>query len=355
MIKRLVIHLGDCKTGSTSIQSILSNKSYKSEQPDSKIEYPCVFNHSRLVKSLDTKKFSHQKEKIFTNINRRFHQSNADVGIISAEQFEFSDPEILKNALSTYLPDFASNIQLIAYIRPHADRILASYAERVKKGAFIGSPSQFLDVLKEKKILSYAPRIKRWKDSFGEKYQVRPFTSSALLNGDVVHDFFFTIFTHNEFSFLEPTRHNESVTVEDLSVLRYIQKILLDDSANAVGHARLGSFLAQIMVQFPPKEITKFRLYNSLAIDLIHEYMDDAKEVDEKYFHEPILQAALTDSSQRAIKESQSLEISSYFNDSSIRLINCWVELYKSLIQQNPEYFLKSSRRPGRTYNSNPI
>ena len=355
MIKRLVIHLGDCKTGSTSIQSILSNNSYQSEQPNTKIEYPCLFNHSRLVKSLDSKKFLHHKKKIFANINRRFHKSNADVGIISAEQFEFSDPKKLKNELSTYLPDFVHNIQLIAYIRPHADRVLASYAERIKKGAFTGSPGQFLNVLKEKRILSYAVRIKKWKDIFGDQYQVKPFTSSSLVNQDVVHDFFFTIFAHNEFSYLEPTRHNESVTVEDLSVLRYIQKKLLNDSTNSVGHARLGSFLAQIMVQFPPKQMTKFRLYNGLAKDLVQEYMNDAKEVDEKYFHEPIFQSALTSSSQKAILEPQSLEISSYFNESSIRLIDCWVELYKSMIDQNPEYFLKSSRRPGRTHSSNII
>ncbi|MFT7595545.1 MAG: hypothetical protein ACI8R4_002874, partial [Paracoccaceae bacterium] len=50
MINELIIHLGDTKTGSTSIQRALVNKACKS--PGVSIEYPTANNHTALVNTL---------------------------------------------------------------------------------------------------------------------------------------------------------------------------------------------------------------------------------------------------------------------------------------------------------------
>ena len=350
MIKRLIIHLGDCKTGSTSIQSILANKAWESTLPlNTQIEYPCVFNHLRLVKSLGTKKFSDNQEKLFLNIARRFEKSKAHVGVLSAEQFEFLDPYLLDQALKKYLPSLLDKVTLISYIRPHADRLLASYTERIKKGAFRGTLEQFYQFFVEKKILDYSSRIAKWKSIYGDKYLIKPFVSSLLNHNDVVNDFFFTIFNSEEFKFLLPTRHNESVCVEDLAVLRHIQILLKESNPSFEGNARLGAMLAKIMAKNITNERTKLKLHQSLANKMITHCMDDAKSVDVNYFKSSILQDSLNTSCLNSSLNPQSLDIASYYDAPSIRMINCWVELNQTLIAQDPKYFLKVARLQGKT------
>ena len=349
MIKRLIIHLGDCKTGSTSIQSILANKAWKSTLPfDTQIEYPCVFNHLRLVKSLGSKKLSDQQEKLFLNIGKRFEKSKADVGVLSAEQFEFLDPYLLDQALKKYLPSLLDKLTLIAYIRPHADRLLASYTERIKKGAFRGTLEQFYQLFTEKKILDYAPRIAKWRSIFGDKYLIKPFASSLLKQNDVVNDFFFTIFNNEEFQFLLPTRHNESVSVEDLAVLRYVQILLKESNPSSEGNARLGAMLAKIMAKNTTNKRAKLKLHQSIANKMMSHCMDDAKSVDVNYFKSSILQDSLNTSCFNSSSNPQPLDIASYYDESSVRMINCWIELYQTLIAQDPKYFLKVTQMHGK-------
>lgn len=349
MIKRLIIHLGDCKTGSTSIQSILANKAWKSTLPlNTEIEYPCVFNHLRLVKSLASKKFSYQQEKLFLNIGRRFEKSTADVGVLSAEQFEFLDPNLLNKALKKYLPSLLDKVTLISYIRPHADRLLASYTERIKKGAFRGTLDEFYQLFAERKILDYAPRIAKWKNIFGDKYLIKPFDSRLLNQNDVVNDFFFTIFQSEDIQFLLPTRHNESVSVEDLAVLRHVQTFLKESNPSSEGNARLGAMLAKIMAKNMANKRTKLKLHQSIANKMMYHCMDDASSVDANYFKSSILQDSLNTSCLNSYLNPQSLDIASYYDESSIRMINCWIEFYQTLIAQDPRYFLKVSQLQGK-------
>ena len=351
MVKRIVIHLGDCKTGSTSIQSILSSKAWKSPPfIDTRIEYPCVFNHLRLFKSLNSKHFAHNKEKIFSNIRNKFNNSKANVGVLSAEQFEFLDPAILDQALKTYLPSFYDDILLIAYVRPHTQRLLASYTERIKKGSFRGSLDQFYQILKNGQILNYSLRIEQWKNIFGDKYHVKPFSSSVLRQKDVVSDFFYFIFGHDNYHFLEPTRRNESVSIEDLAVLRHVQSMLLQDNLSSKGNARLGSILAQNMAQEYPSTITKLKLHDAIARDMMENYFEDATLVDSKYLNLPILEKSLYADCNNAVLQPQSLDISSYFDESAIRIFNCWIELTRNIIQNDPDHFLKIAKLQGRSY-----
>ena len=125
MPEKLIIHLGDCKTGSTSIQTILFRKAWTSNSHS--IIYPKGFNHIALAKCLDKKRALASQPKLYNKIRKLVLNSTASTAILSAEAFEFTDPQLVRNAVDTYFPEFKDNVQLISYLRPHASRFLAAY------------------------------------------------------------------------------------------------------------------------------------------------------------------------------------------------------------------------------------
>lgn len=100
MIKELVIHLGDRKTGSTSIQMALVSGGYKTDKAT--IVYPSTKNHRGLAKTLSDKPHFDQRAAHFSRLYETFLQSDADLGIISAERFEVVDPQVLLQSIETY-------------------------------------------------------------------------------------------------------------------------------------------------------------------------------------------------------------------------------------------------------------
>lgn len=349
MPEKLIIHLGDCKAGSTSIQTILFRKAWKSQRHS--IIYPMSFNHIRLVKSLSTKSLLASSPGLFAKVNQRLSKSSASIGILSAENFEFIDPHLLFDAINTYLPDFKDNFQLIAYIRPHAERLLASYSERVKKGGFRDSLENFTDFFEEKKFLFYAPRIDRWKKVFGDRYHVKPMKATYLKEKDVVHDFFSFALGDDDYQFTEPTRHNESVSVQDLAVFQYFHKKIRERDNHkqlAPSYARLGSHLSMIMAEMPVAQAKKLQLHQTLVQKIISTYERDAEQLDCLYFKDSVLQSSLHASLEKAIDTPQSLAIEDYCKPETIRMIDCWIEMSYRLIKSDPKMFFKLSRKPGR-------
>lgn len=349
MLKKLIIHLGDCKAGSTSIQTILFRKAWSSQNHS--VIYPGPFNHIRLAKSLSTKSLLSFQQRLYSRINQRLTNSSASVGILSAENFEFVDPQLLSEAINTYLPDFKDNLQLITYVRPHAERLLASYSERVKKGTFRESLEKFTDFFESKKYLFYAPRIARWKEIFGDRYHVRPMKSTFLKNKDVVHDFFSFALGDDDYQFSEPTRHNESVSLQDLAVFQYFhQKIRAIDNQKelASSYARLGSHLSMIMAEKPVANPLKLQLHQTLAQKIKSTYESDAEQLDRLYFNDSAMQSSLQASLDKSIETPQSLAIEDYCNPETIRMIDCWLELSYRMIKANPKMFFKLSKKPGR-------
>ena len=102
MIKQLIIHLGDCKTGSTSIQSALCKKAWQSKA--AKILYPTNFNHNflaGLIKNNNQDALKSRADKLRQNLVK----SNAYYGIISAEGFEGVHPVDLSSFMQQYCPN----------------------------------------------------------------------------------------------------------------------------------------------------------------------------------------------------------------------------------------------------------
>lgn len=350
MVKRLIVHLGDCKTGSTSIQSILAYRSWQSSSHT--LSYPTQFNHGGLAKSLFTKSLNKFKDKRFKDISKKFRESNADIGVISSEAFEFCNPHLLNEAINEYFPEFKDSISLISYIRPHCNRILASFSEQVKKGGFNGSLSEFLDYfVDEKKRTDYFSRCQLWRQVFGSRYSIKPMIPELLSQKDVVMDFLCHCFGDNNFKVMAPTRHNESVTVEDLSILRYMHlKLLTSKGQRLIGQQRLGTHLSIILSQIPGVSRTKLAFHKTLLDQVVEKHKDDAECMDSEFFSElnNPMQKSLEESSSKFIDQEQSLSACDYYSSETLRMVDCWLEFSRRLLVADPYHFDSMARIPGR-------
>ena len=122
-LTKLVFHLGDMKTGSTAIQTALSSKGWTCDSV--KLLYPHGnrVSHITFAQSLSGKVDHSRTEGLVQEILTELQANpDADVAVISAEHFENVDPQVLRQTIETYLPQYMADARFIAYVRPHADR-----------------------------------------------------------------------------------------------------------------------------------------------------------------------------------------------------------------------------------------
>lgn len=183
---RLVLHLGDFKTGSTAIQSWL-----KTEGAAHGIATPPGFNQAALAHALNLPEADCDAAfaALADDLSRDPGREAARHIVVSAEHFEMSPPDRLATMLDRHLPDLAPKARLIAYVRPHPAAYLARFAESVKIGSHMGDLDSYLDRPDIPRRLAYGTRLGAWADVFGDRLAVRLFDPAAFPGGDVRRDF----------------------------------------------------------------------------------------------------------------------------------------------------------------------
>jgi hypothetical protein len=228
MTRKLIIHIGSHKTGTSSIQHTL----YKNKPALLKQGFT-LFNsgpdgHERKSgNALTWVKFKLDRNyRIEGRVRKKLPAALAAEGdnvIISAETFSwiFSAKEInrLRNKLS---PDF-DDIKIVAYIRRQDMQAISQYQQASKHDAFVAARfynggTRALPTYKSyfQKYLNYHQRLGMWADAFGQNNLIiRIFESDQLVNGDAVDDFFQVTGLAKETS---STRRNQSSGFEKTKV-----------------------------------------------------------------------------------------------------------------------------------------
>ena len=186
---RVIFHLGDKKTGSTAIQTAIAAKAWTCDTVS--LLYPGNerINHIALAKSLHRRPgVKDTSRRHFTDVADEIRKHNPDVAVISAEDFEDVDPEALADAVRAYMPEYAEGAQYIAYVRPHAERLASSYAERVKAGGIMETMDELYARFHNGRMLVYRPRFERWRMAFGAAFTLRPMIRDQLFRQDVVQE-----------------------------------------------------------------------------------------------------------------------------------------------------------------------
>lgn len=340
MVKEILFHLGDCKTGTTAIQSVLAGGTIES---DLSICFPTRFNHIPLARTLSVPSEKHMEGRLFKRLRQAFKNSDADIGVVSAEHFEFVKPEEIRRAIDTHLGGYADKIRLVAYVRPHAERMVSTFSERTKKGVFQNSLEKMHERLLEDGILFYAPRFKRMRELFGDQFILRPFIRDDLRDGDVVSDFFDLLFRGEKFELTGETQVNESLSVQDIAMMRHLHRRVDAYTEPGVDRTKekhsLGWYFAEILAAMPLEEAMKPRLHVSLAEKIVETYAEDAAELDAEFFEGTPLSDALASAPLKAIPEEQSYDVETYFSKSELRQIEAWTKLTTRLIDSAPEFF----------------
>lgn len=290
MAKSVVFHIGDPKTGSSSIQQVLYDRSWTSATL--KADYPRQLSAFPLANALLDSESAAKRARLMTETAQWVDGSDADVCIISAEQFSRIDPAMLNTALREFMPDHAGSARVVAYVRPHGQRFVAAYMQRMKTGAFFEDMEIFFNRTRKQRAFFYTPRFQAWKTVFGDRFTLRPMLPDQLRDGDVVADFLHLALQGAAFHLPARVRINESLSAEALSGLRVVQMILrLGDVPPDTRHA-IGSYMGGALNR-AQRPGTRLRLTPELYQKIAQTYRGDAQALDHEFFGAPLLEQAL--------------------------------------------------------------
>ncbi|MDF2234127.1 hypothetical protein P2H44_16315 [Albimonas sp. CAU 1670] len=330
MTDRLLIHLGDCKTGTTAIQNVLKQGAWSSEGID--WVYPVDperLHNCNLASCLYKPKMKKFRGPRWKKVNRRLKRSEADLGILSGEWFEFVDPEILDRILRRWIPDLAEEARLIAYVRPHAERVLSSFQERTKLGQYEGSLAEFHERVLEHGRFLYAERLRKWRAVFGDRYEVRPMVRDRLKDGDVVRDFLDFAVEGAAFELDETAAAgksaNESLSVQDLAWLRALHR-------NSKLPPQVGRRAARAL-QTDGRRGEKLRLDRALLERMRAAYLADARTLDAEFFGgeaEGPMAAAFDRAAESALDAPQDLSPEAWFGADELRRVGAIAEAFEA-------------------------
>jgi hypothetical protein len=354
--KTLVFHIGDHKTGSTAIQSAFAQRRVSLE--GRKVLYPTQLSHNPLRQHCDAyaatnaPKAREKAISVFENLATKIRTSDADFCLISAEELEGVAPAVFHEIVTTYFANAADEIRVIAYVRPHAGRLVSTFAERTKRGVpqvINGNLDTFFETMIKSGSFSYEPRFSAWRDLFGSQFALRPMIRSQLYQGSVVDDFIHHAFGGTPFQIKGAGEANESLALEDLMRLKALQFCLEKHGYKLRHRHALGWEFSRVLNSLPPLESrTKLRIHKALAVKLQDAYLKDARAVDQNFFDgAPLMEAELVAIKDNALDTPQSVDPADYLSATDLRSVAILSEIIAGMLVNKGEdwpKFLKNKR-----------
>lgn len=345
--KTLVFHIGDHKTGSTSIQTAFAQGRVTLEGRS--VFYSARVSHNSLkqhCKAYARPKPSPARNRAinkFRQLASRIRQADTDFCLISAEAFETIPPAVFHDIVTSYFSDAADRIHVVAYVRPHAARLLSSFSERIKIGVptvLSGSLESFHQKMHGTRRLHYHDRFHALRTLFGDQFTLRPMIRSQLHGGSVVDDFVHYGFDQTPFRIAGASAANETLDLQDLMRLKVLQSRLADCQSPRLRHALGWEFRRVLSTLAPPKHRTRLRLHKTLAQTVHDTYLADAKAMDAEFFdRQPLLENELNTTLQEAVETPQSTNPADYLSDADMRSLNILSEVMAGMFEhENGEW-----------------
>ena len=185
--RRLFIHIGQAKTGSTSIQTMLHRLSPSLEQLGVHVVATAEIlgNHGRLAIPR-----AHENPSGFGGLDERWQALFAELTrcgasgyLVSAE--EFSNPRGRMGSVECFAALAAAarlDVEVIACVRPQCQWLEASWAQRVWGGEALPPFADGLEENLHDLRLDYARLFAPWREAFG-RVTVIPLERSRLPDG----------------------------------------------------------------------------------------------------------------------------------------------------------------------------
>jgi len=338
--KTLIFHIGDHKTGSTSIQLAFAKQLVKLQGHS--VFYPAKLANNELrdqclaYGAAKTPKDQEKAALPLRKLANRVAKADTDFALISAEALERVPAALLHEIIQKFFKDAADDIRVFAYVRPHPGRITSTFTERTKVGAppvLKSTLAEFAQRRKEDKENFYLPRFAAWRHHFGDAFTLRPMIRSQLYRGSVVEDFVHHAFGGIAYTIASDSSANESFCLEDLMRLKVLQRQL---KTSRILRLRIGWEIYRLASQLPPPpQRTKLQLHKSLAEDIRDTYLDDAKAMDREFFGgEPLLENELHAAVEKALDTPQSVEPADYLSASELRSLELMSGMIAGMLEE---------------------
>lgn len=336
--KVLLFHIGDHKTGTTSVQAAFATGRVKFA--DHTVFYPARMDHNYLPGMFRQYFLTGEMGKGqpgrpgLAAMPAAIRDADSDFTLVSGEQFEGMRPELFQQVIDARFAGLADEIRVICYLRPHAGRILSEFTELTKVGFFSGTPEQYHHKALEEGKFLYAPRMRDWKNVFGDAFIIRPVIRSELASGSVVDDLIRSGFGEAPYELLPGADANEALCLEDLALLRHLQDRLKRRQRGPWLRLEIGwDIAATLGAHARPGGGTKIRLHKALAEAIGDSYGQDARALDTEFFGgRPLFRSALAESVDSALPEPQSHDVESHFSATELRGLTVMAETLDGML-----------------------
>jgi len=241
-MKKVILHIGCEKTGTTSIQNALFlNKEVLKKEAN--ILYPSSLggkNHWKLaVYSCDEDKrlarflprgvsISEFRQGLREEFLQEVNNSNADIIIISNEWLHpriKSEAEFLR--LKSLLHSISEDISVLLYIRRQDKMAKSLYSTALRAGNF--KAFSFPKIINSGALPYYYDFLsiyRNWKSAFGNgQVNIRVFEKAALYKNDAVSDFFYSL-NIDDAMCRKDGSHNFSINNKGVKLMRVLNRVL---------------------------------------------------------------------------------------------------------------------------------
>ena len=350
--KSLVFHVGDPKTGSSSIQGALVQGNIR--VGGRAVFYPASFEHNDLVQHFEalysgSGGISESSEQRIDALAERVRCAEPGHCVVSAELFWESDPAGLKRVIEDRLLCLGERYRIVAYVRPHAQWLTSYFGELVKIGCFEGDLEEFfLEWRDGHSAFPYHRRFLAWRRAFGGRFVLRPFIPTEFVGGSVVSDFAQAAFGPERVDVVnaEP-RRNRSLSLEDLMRALLLQRNI--SGSSFLLHHHLGWEFQRILGTLREEGIagwgdTRIRMHDALARRVRREFIEDAQAVDRDFFHGvPLMESGLTEAVAQACPVKQSVRPEDHLDESEIRITVLHARMIDRILQSDPDGWVDAS------------
>jgi hypothetical protein len=299
---RLVIHIGDFKTGTTAVQTWAG-----AHGAAHGIAVPPGFNQAHLAQALA----AGDGESAFAALAMGLKSRTEPHILLSAEHFELVDPALLPPLLTRHLPDMAADARVIAYVRPHPAAYLARLAESVKIGSWMGGVAGYLDRPDIPRRLAYGTRLSGWRAVFGDRLTVRLYDGGV----DVVRDL--VSFVTGRDPGPLAMRGNATPGLRDLARARALHQALPGLDPGAPARHTIGRAWGRALGAHAGPDIP-LRLDRATALRLRDRLGDEAARADALFFPGAPLTAALDRAVAGAPEEAQTLDPAAHLSPDAL-------------------------------------
>ncbi|MZR13040.1 hypothetical protein GQE99_08405 [Maritimibacter sp. DP07] len=338
--RRLIIHAGQHKTGSTSIQNALFRPDLEvAGQSWRYATLPRTQDHHALYRMIE---HGYGKSNPFARagvagMRAWIAGQRGDTVILSAESFSELPPRHLARALAPLMRRF-DETRVLLYVRPHLGAFTSLFVEHVKMGTLFCGLEKYAEL--EGDRFEYAGKLARWRDAFGDRLTVRPFIRDRLSGGSVIEDFLAQAFPDTTARHHGAPEKNVALGMHDLMRLKVFHRTLARHGIGARHH--LGWPLADLISPGAPRDTVKLQLHHGLADTLATRYAPDAARVDREVFDgEPVFSDALARERARAVDTPLSLRPGEWIAADEINTLKALATVFAQSHGKSPMWRLR--------------